>query len=449
MIENTIEVINEIIISHETLSLATGINGLPSSTLVNYKHEKRKGIEQIYFNVSKSSIEYNQIVFNKNCGVFIGSKTNQLKIYGRAVPIDKLESMKVFQEYQETSFYATLEIEQVIIEKNGECITIESNSTKNNKNSLKNNVKTEFLFWFRITRAPFFTATIMPILLGFVLAYILSDSFSIGFAIITLIAGLSIHAGTNLINDYFDQRSDSQNKNFTPFNGGSRTIQLRLASQDKILGSALFGFLVGITLILLMILELQSPELLILLMVGSFLAYFYSAKPLKLAHHGLGEVSNFLGYGPILTISAWLIQVNDTYTLENMLMVCYWSIIPGLLLVLILLINEFQDYDSDKLAGKKTLLVRIGKNKGKLVYNSVSIANYIIIIIGILLYFNYSALVVISLVGLLLFYKASRLLAEKKDKIEELIPANALTVENHLLTTGLVILGFALTKLVV
>lgn len=443
-------VINDIIKKNNILSLATSLNGLPSVSLVQYTYQNNQhGIDSIFFALEKTSIENNQILFNKNCSFIIGRISNPVKIYGRALVLNRQESLLIFSYYDEKMAYYKIKIESITLNDNFITLYPDCNSNNDLFFSLKSNIKTEIQFWFKITRAAFFTATIMPILLGIVLSYILIHSFSPEFSILTLLAGLFIHSGTNLINDFFDQRTDNLNENFTSFNGGSRTIQQRLASQEKVLASAITSFMLGILIVLFIVIDLQSRELFILLLMGLFLAFFYSAKPLKLSHHGLGELSNFLGYGPILTIASFIIQSNNSYTVTNLLIVFYWSFVPGLLLVLILLINEFQDYDSDKISGKKTLIVRIGKNKGKFIYNLISILNYVMICFGIFLFYKFSALVVISFVGLILVYKTSKILNSHIDKVEELLPANALTVENHLLTNLLLIIGFLFSNLII
>ena len=435
--------------SASTLTLSTSINGLPSSTLVNYKLEQEEqGDGTIIIQVSENTVECNQLLFNKNCCLMSNTENKQIKIYGKA------ELLRTNTNYDNiTEPNAQEKKFKIVPEK---IVFVQNNKQKEYLNTsnmhlktVKSNIATEFKFWFKITRAPFFTATIMPILLGLVLAWNLNNSFSIITGVLTLIAGILIHSGTNLANDFFDQRTDVLNENFTPFNGGSRTIQLRLATQEKILLSAITSFVLGISIVLWFVYKSKSIELFLLLVLGIFLAYFYTAGPLKLSHHGLGEVSNFLGYGPILTLSAWIIQVNKNYSMTDFYTVLYWSFVPGLLLTLILIINEFQDFDSDKLAGKKTLVVRIGKEKGRIFYVLVSFLTYFIILVGIIGTPSQSFFVLFSLAGILFIRQITKILKENLNKIDELLPANGLTVKNHLLTNLLLILGFIVTKLVI
>lgn len=444
----TQELVSNYVTTTEKIFLSTAVNGLPSGNFVSYKVvNDESGGEKIYFKILKNSISFRQLFFNKNCSLVLGSENKQLKLYGKACVIDSSKISKIFSENDEKFGYFKFLIDSHEEEQDGKQITSTSKPLKLSRKLIFSNVTSELAFWVRITRAPFFTATIIPILLGVVLAWVLTGSFNAEYAALTLIAGIFIHSGTNLINDFHDQNADFSNTNFTPFNGGSRIIQLRLATQEKILVSALLSFTVGALIVLSFIYILNSLELLLLLIAGMFLAYFYSAKPFRLSHNGLGEISNFLGYGPVLTLSSWLIQTRNIYTINQIFDVLYWSLIPGLLLVLILLINEFQDYEADKQANKRTLVVRIGKKKSKYLFNIINIVTYVIILLGVIL-FPYASAGVIAILGVIIFYKASKILDKNKDKIIELLPANGLTVKNHLLTNILLIIGFIIPKLV-
>ena len=95
--------------------------------------------------------------------------------------------------------------------------------------------------WSKALRAPFFTATIIPVALGSVVAWHDTDIFMWVRFIITMLGALLIHAGTNLANDYFDHLSgcDEANSTPTPFSGGSRVIQDGLIAPKKIIKESL------------------------------------------------------------------------------------------------------------------------------------------------------------------------------------------------------------------
>ena len=250
------------------LYISTSINGLPHISCMPFRIEYSKtGNIVINIQVHRGSIEYNQLIFIKNCSLYIGSKEEGLRIYGLAY-IGKEAEMEG-EKLEKRKEYSIIQIfpKQISLEKSCELIQQATEKPESQRKIIKSNLKSEIKFWFRITRAPFFTATIMPILLGIVLAWILQDTFTPILAILTVVAGICIHSGTNLINDYFDQRTDELNSQSTPFSGGSRTIQLRLASQEKILFSALASFVLGNGIVSAIVIYLESMELFVLLLL--------------------------------------------------------------------------------------------------------------------------------------------------------------------------------------
>jgi len=62
-------------------------------------------------------------------------------------------------------------------------------------------------------RPPFFTATIVPTIFGAVFAWHETTSFDTLLFILTLMGVLFLHAGTNVVNDYFDYRSGTDRIN--------------------------------------------------------------------------------------------------------------------------------------------------------------------------------------------------------------------------------------------
>ena len=103
-----------------------------------------------------------------------------------------------------------------------------------------------FKIWLRAMRVPFFTATIIPVALGSVIAWHDTASFLWVRFWLTMAGAVLIHAGTNLANDYFDHITgcDEANPTPTPFSGGSRVIQEGLITPRSILGVSLASFII-------------------------------------------------------------------------------------------------------------------------------------------------------------------------------------------------------------
>ena len=83
------------------------------------------------------------------------------------------------------------------------------------------------MVWLRALRAPFLTASGLPVLLGSFAAFWKTGSLNVVRLVLTLGGVLCIHIGANLANDLFDHMTgcDRLNLEPTPFSGGSRVIQ--------------------------------------------------------------------------------------------------------------------------------------------------------------------------------------------------------------------------------
>lgn len=210
----------------------------------------------------------------------------------------------------------------------------------------------------RTTRAPFLTATVIPILLG-VAAAALDGRWSLFLAGLTLLAGSFVHLGLNIANDVFDTASGADAANTTPtqFSGGSRVVHYGLVRfRTLALLSASF-YLAGIGLGLYLAARTDFWPLFWLGAAGVVISVFYTAPPLRLVHRGLGEIAVALGFGPIMLLGAFFVQA-ERFTFEAV----YLSIPVAILIALVLYVNEIPDRAGDAAAGKRTLPVRWSKD---------------------------------------------------------------------------------------
>jgi 1,4-dihydroxy-2-naphthoate octaprenyltransferase len=210
----------------------------------------------------------------------------------------------------------------------------------------------------RTTRAPFLTATIVPILLGVAVAA-LDGRWSLFLAGLTLLAGSLVHLGLNIANDVFDTTSGADAANMTPtqFSGGSRVVHYGLVRLRTIaLLSAAF-YLAGIGIGAYLAARTDFWPLFWLGAAGVAISVFYTAPPLRLVHRGLGEIAVALGFGPTMLLGASFVQA-ERFTFEAI----YLSIPVAILIALVLYVNEIPDRAGDAAAGKRTLPVRWSKD---------------------------------------------------------------------------------------
>lgn len=292
------------------------------------------------------------------------------------------------------------------------------------------------LLWIKAVRAPFFTASIIPVLVGAALSH--REGFfqwqGLVFALLIVIAH---HAGSNLLNDYFDAPgSDGINQSITPFSGGSRLIQDGLATRRSYLAAALAVYSVGMLLTIILAISYYNAFILVLGMLGMLLGIVYSATYTFGMGRGWGELAVGLAFGPFAVMGSYLLQTN------HLSWGAFLAGIPvGLLVMGILILNEFPDLEADRRVGKRNWLVRAGDVKrGVWIYLGVISMAYLTVLAGIFagtfpvkILFSYTTLPL----AVWVFLKVSWY----KGKVAELVPAMAGNVGLHFLTGLLICLG--------
>ena len=267
---------------------------------------------------------------------------------------------------------------------------------------------TKIIKGIAITRGGFTLASILPMV---IVSMILSqtNSLSLTNAILSIIGIICAHIFGNLYNDYFDVKSGTDENNSEYFNvgdkslmlrgaqisGGSRAIELGLITlkKTKILGNLMIVTALACLIILSINIYYQTGSfdniygVCIIGLLGLFLAYFYTAEPLKFSSRkGLGELTVFLTFGPLLTLGSFFAMSNTSIVISFQFLQDFVLIgIPlGLLTTNILLINQFPDLKSDKKSNKINLVVLFGKKYSRWIY----LANLFVIYITTIYFFK-------------------------------------------------------------
>jgi 1,4-dihydroxy-2-naphthoate octaprenyltransferase len=296
--------------------------------------------------------------------------------------------------------------------------------------------------WIRAIRAPFFTASAVPVLVGTALAWNMTGKFSLYKFILVLVGVPLFNAGTNLANDYYDHKTgnDDINTNLTPFSGGSRVIQDGVVpAKHMLIGSFLFF---GLGSVIGLYLNAVTPGNLILYLgiFGLLSGFLYTATPVLIGYRGIGELVVGLNLGTLAIIGAYYVQAH------SLSWSAFWISLPiGFLVAAILYINQFPDYQADKAVNKKHLVVRLGKRRAVYGYYMLISATYLVIA-GSVVFSVVTPFALVSFLTLPLAVGAIKILKVNYDKIAELIPAQAKTVQTHLFTGLLLSLGLVMGK---
>ena len=293
---------------------------------------------------------------------------------------------------------------------------------------------TQGKLWFLALRAPFLVASLIPASLGILLAFEQVGAFDATLAALTLFGVACFQLATNMLNDNFDYRSGNDlavdHKN--PFAGGGRvlttgriglTAHLAVAVSFLLVGTAL-GFLIFFALGGLS--TFAGSLLLFIGLLGWGSTVFYVGPPLKLAHHGLGEVVVGLCFGPLVLIGAFVVQARAVSTGAVLL-----SMAVGLLVAAVLWINEFPDVKADLSVGKRTGMSRLGPVRSLRVYEGMLLAAFACVGVAAALG-AVAATALLAFVAAPLALKVVRVAHANYTDPHALIPANAGTI---LLTT--------------
>ncbi|HUW18132.1 MAG TPA: 1,4-dihydroxy-2-naphthoate octaprenyltransferase [Sedimentisphaerales bacterium] len=229
--------------------------------------------------------------------------------------------------------------------------------------------------FFLASRPKFLAASAAPVLVGSSLGYAASGSFSTMLFILALLAITALHAGANIANDYFDHTSgnDWANQNPTPFSGGRRYIQQGIVSPKATLLLALSALAIGSIIGVVIVLLTQSLLILIVGLIGLLGGFFYTAPPVRLGYRSIGELAIGWLFGLLPVYAAYYLQT-ETIDLLPLLPAC----IVGILIFLVILVNEFPDVTADAVANKRTLVVHFGVPVSIWIYRAALIGSYVI-----------------------------------------------------------------------
>ncbi len=295
--------------------------------------------------------------------------------------------------------------------------------------------------YVKAMRLPFLTGSLIPVILAAALGF-LHGSLDIGRLVLVLIGVGGLHLGANMINDYYDDPgSDRINLHPTPFSGGSRVIQDKLMDARTVRAMAMGFFVVGTTAGVWLALT-GRPFVVVIGLMGFLAGYLYSASPFSLMSRGLGEITIFLAFGPLITWGTYYVMTG-LLTLEGFVL----GIPMGFLITAVIWINQFPDVDADQAARKRNWVVRLGRDRSRFIYTILMIGPYPVVLYWILTQKGFWPCIVVALT-IPMALKAIKILSLHYQAYDELIPAQALTIQTHLVLGLLLSAALVFQKLV-
>jgi 1,4-dihydroxy-2-naphthoate polyprenyltransferase len=212
--------------------------------------------------------------------------------------------------------------------------------------------------WLMAARPRTLPAAAAPVLVGTALAATLGT-----FHVVTFLAALAgalfIQIGTNLSNDYSDARRGADTEDRL---GPVRVTAGGLVPPRQVLIATYVAF--GCAVLCGVYLTVVAGWQILAIGAASILAgVLYTGGPRPYGYEGLGEVFVFLFFGVVAVAGSYYAQRQELTWVPLVL-----SVPVGLLATGILVVNNVRDLETDRRAGKRTLVVRLGRHRARGVY---------------------------------------------------------------------------------
>jgi 1,4-dihydroxy-2-naphthoate octaprenyltransferase len=204
----------------------------------------------------------------------------------------------------------------------------------------------------------FLFAGLIPYLLGAAWAYGRQGAFDAGRFALGLLGVFFAIVGVECFNEYFDSRLGTDrvfNPNDEP------------PVRDAVLYAGCAAFACAAATGALLLARAGWPVA-VCAAFGGVAAVFYVGPPFRWAYLGLGETVIGLSYGPAMTLGSALLH---TRALNGEALRV--SLVPGLLVMSLAVVNNIPDFHQDRLVGKRNLVVRWDRRAGVVIYGALAL----------------------------------------------------------------------------
>jgi 1,4-dihydroxy-2-naphthoate octaprenyltransferase len=217
--------------------------------------------------------------------------------------------------------------------------------------------------WLLAARPRTLPAAVAPVLVGTSLAAT-EDEFRVLPFLAAVIGSVFIQIGTNLSNDYSDARRGADTEERL---GPVRVTAGGLMPPKRVLVGTYVAFGVAVAAGLYLAAE-AGWELLVVGAASILAGVLYTGGPRPYGYEGLGELFVFVFFGLVAVAGSYFVQT------EELRWEAFALAVPvGLLASAILVVNNVRDIDTDRRAGKRTLAVKLGRDRARLLYTAMVI----------------------------------------------------------------------------
>lgn len=220
--------------------------------------------------------------------------------------------------------------------------------------------------WLMASRPKTLPLGLAPVLVGTALAGWLHVFHPLRF-VAALLGSIFIQIGANLSNDYSDAHRGADTEDRL---GPLRVTAGGLVPPSQVLIAIYVTF--GLAVLCGVYLIAVAGWQLLLIGVASIIAgVLYTGGPRPYGYEGLGEVFVFLFFGVAAVAGSYFVQLRD-FSWESFVL----SAPVGLIASAVLVVNNTRDIDTDRRAGKRTLAVRMGRERSRRLFAAMVLLAY-------------------------------------------------------------------------
>ena len=231
--------------------------------------------------------------------------------------------------------------------------------------------------WVLAARPKTLTAAAVPVMIGTAMAWNQTDGegFRYVAALLCFLFAFVMQIDANFVNDYFDfKRGNDDETRLGPERACAQGWVTDSAMKKALIITTAIACLVGLPLIIYGGLEMIA--------VGMACVVFCFLYTTTLSYIAMGDVLVLLFFGIVPVCCTYYVEV-PSVTWEELYSVFLMSIGCGLVVDTLLLVNNYRDIENDKRAGKRTLVVFIGKKATEAIFLLVvPIALAIMFVVG-------------------------------------------------------------------
>ena len=282
--------------------------------------------------------------------------------------------------------------------------------------------------WIGAARPRTLPLAIAPVLVGTGAAHLVDPRFHGMIALACLAVAVCLQIGVNFTNDYSDGVRGTDARRVGP----ARLTASGRVSARSVLFTGLAFFALAAIAGLGIVIRTQQWWLIAVGAVCLVAAWFYTGGKRPYGYNALGEVFVFVFFGLVATLGTTWVQAGALPQEA-------WigAVAVGLFACAVLLANNLRDIDQDRVVGKRTLTVVIGRRATQIVYTLFALLPFV----GLVLLALFYPVAWIGLLALLAFLPAILIVWTYKEP-RELVIALALTSLGTLAFSGALLWAF-------